>query len=87
MLLPAAALFLAALLCASAPERRRLLLLVAFPVLTIAWNLMVGNLVEVEENNRFRVEVEGLMVALGSWGLIEVARLARAALRPGSRRA
>ena len=34
-----------------------------------------------EENNRFRVEVEGLMVVLGSWGLIEVARLARAAIR------
>ena len=76
VLLPAAALFLAALLLRSPPQRRRLLLLTAFPVLTIAWNAMVGNLVDVEENNRFRVEVEGLMVALGSWGLIEVARLA-----------
>jgi len=76
VLLPAAALFLAALLLRSPPQRRRLLLLVAFPVLAIAWNAIVGNLVDVEENNRFRVEVEGLMVALGSWGLIEVARLA-----------
>lgn len=80
VLLPAAALFLAALLWRPPVQRRRLLLLVAFPVLTIAWNLTVGNLAEVEENNRFRVEVEGLMVVLGSWGLIEVARLAWAAL-------
>ena len=83
VLLPAAALFLAALLLRPPAQRRRLLLLVGFPVLTIAWNLL-GNLAEVEENNRFRVEVEGLMVVLGSWGLIEVARLARAAIRPPS---
>jgi hypothetical protein len=38
---------------------------------------VVGNLLDVEENNRFRVEVEGLMVALGSFGLIEVARRLR----------
>jgi hypothetical protein len=80
VLLPAAALFLVALLWRPPASRRRLLLLVGFPVLTIAWNLVVGNLAEVEENNRFRVEVEGLMVVLGSWGLIEVARLARAAV-------
>ena len=81
VLLPAAAFFLAALLLRPPLERRRLLLLVSFPLLTIAWNITVGNLAEVEENNRFRVEVEGLMVVLGSWGLIEVARLARAAIR------
>jgi hypothetical protein len=80
VLLPAAALFLAALLWHPAARRRELLLLVAFPVLTVLWNLLVGNLAEVEENNRFRVEVEGLMVALGCWGLIETARLARAAV-------
>jgi len=74
VLLPAAALFLAALLWRPSAERRRLLLLVSFPVLAVAWNFGVGNLVDVEENNRFRVEVEGLMVALGCWGLIEVLR-------------
>ena len=74
VLLPAAALFLAALLLRPSAERRRLLLLVSFPVLAVAWNFRVGNLVDVEENNRFRVEVEGLMVALGCWGLIEVVR-------------
>ena len=84
VLLPAAALFLAALLWRPPAQRRRLLLLVSFPVFTIAWNLIVGSLAEVEENNRFRVEVEGLMVVLGSWGLIEVARLARAATHPPS---
>jgi hypothetical protein len=78
VLLPAAALFLAALLWRPSAERRRLLLLVSFPVLAVAWNFMLGNLVDVEENNRFRVEVEGLMVALGCWGLIEVARRAGA---------
>jgi hypothetical protein len=83
VLLPAAALFLAALLWRPSAERRRLLLLVGFPVLAVAWNFMVGNLVDVEENNRFRVEVEGLMVALGCWGLIEVAR--RAAAQLGAR--
>jgi hypothetical protein len=77
VLLPAAVLFLVALLWRPPASRRRLLLLVSFPVLTIAWNLVVGNLAEVEENNRFRVEVEGLMFVLGSWGLIELARLAR----------
>jgi hypothetical protein len=84
VLLPAVALFVTALLWRPSAERRRLLLLVSFPVLAIAWNFMVGNLVDVEENNRFRVEVEGLMVALGCWGLIEVARRAAAQLR-GSR--
>jgi hypothetical protein len=78
VLLPAAALFVAALIWRSPGERRRLLLLVSFPLLAIAWNFTVGNLVDVEENNRFRVEVEGLMVALGCWGLIEVARRAAA---------
>jgi hypothetical protein len=87
VLLPAAGLFLAALLLRSPPQRRRLLLLVAFPVLTIAWNAVVGNLVDVEENNRFRVEVEGLMVALGSWGLIEAARLTARAGRARRSRA
>lgn len=81
VLLPAAAFFLAALLLSPPPRRRTLLLLVAFPVLTIAWNAVVGNLVDVEENNRFRVEVEGLMVVLGSWGLIELARLAAGRVR------
>ncbi len=81
VLLPAVVLFLAALLWRAPAERRSLALLVSFPVLTIAWNFVVGSLVEVEENNRFRVEVEGLVVVLGSWGLIEVARLARGALR------
>jgi hypothetical protein len=85
VLLPAAALFLAALLWRPSAERRRLLLLVSFPVLAVAWNFMLGNLVDVEENNRFRVEVEGLMVALGCWGLIEVAR--RAAAQIGGSRA
>jgi hypothetical protein len=78
VLLPAAALFVAALIWRSPGERRRLLLLVSFPLLAIAWNFTVGNLVDVEENNRFRVEVEGLMVVLGCWGLIEVARRAAA---------
>jgi hypothetical protein len=86
VLLPAAALFAAALLWRSPGERRRLLLLVSFPLLAIAWNFTVGNLVDVEENNRFRVEVEGLMVALGCWGLIEMGRRAAAQLR-GSRAA
>jgi hypothetical protein len=84
VLLPAAALFLTALLWRPPAQRRKLLLLVSFPVLTIAWNLLVGSLAEVEENNRFRVEVEGLMVVLGSWGLIEVARLVRDAIHPPS---
>jgi hypothetical protein len=84
VLLPAAVLFLAALLWRPPAQRRRLLLLLGFPLLTIAWNLVVGNLAEVEENNRFRVEVEGLMVVLGSWGLIEMARMARAAVHPPS---
>jgi hypothetical protein len=89
ILLPAAALFVLALLLSSSPERRRLVLLLAFPVLTVAWNAVVGNLVDVEENNRFRVEIEGLMVVLGSWGAIEVARMAaarwwRAGDRPGA---
>jgi hypothetical protein len=66
-------------------ERQRRLVLVAFPLLAIAWNLTLGNLVDVEENNRFRVEVEGLIVALGCWGLIEVAR--RAAAQIGGSRA
>jgi hypothetical protein len=77
VLAPAAALFVVALVLSPAPERRRLLLLLAFPLLAIAWNAVVGNLVDVEENNRFRVEVEGLMVALGSFGLIETVRRLR----------
>ena len=85
VLLPAAALFLAALLWRPSAERRELLLLVSFPVLAVLWNFGVGNLVDVEENNRFRVEVEGVMVALGCWGLIEVAR--RAAAQLGGSRA
>jgi hypothetical protein len=87
VLLPAVALFVTALFWRPPAERRRLLLLVGFPVLAIAWNFTVGNLVDVEENNRFRVEVEGLMVALGSWGLIEIARLVRAAVQRGGSRA
>jgi hypothetical protein len=72
VLLPAAALLLAAVLLRAPAERRKLLVLVTFPLLTIAWNLVVGNLADVEENNRFRVEVEGLLVVLGHWGLIEI---------------
>jgi hypothetical protein len=86
VLVPAGVLFAAALLLRSPGERRRLLLLVSFPLLAIAWNFTVGNLADVEENNRFRVEVEGLMVALGCWGLIEACRLTAAQLR-GSRAA
>jgi len=82
VLLPAAVAFVTALWLRPAPERRRLLLLVAFPLLAIAWNAVVGNLVDVEENNRFRVEIEGLMVALGCWSLIEVARRVRAGAQP-----
>lgn len=85
VLLPAAALFLAALLWRPSAERRSLLLLVSFPLLTLAWNFLVGNLADVEENNRFRVEVEGLTVVLGCWGLIEVTR--RAAAQIGGSRA
>jgi hypothetical protein len=85
VLLPAAALFVTALRLRPHAERQRRLVLVAFPLLAIAWNLTLGNLVDVEENNRFRVEVEGLIVALGCWGLIEVAR--RAAAQIGGSRA
>ena len=83
VLLPAALLPILAVLLQAPPKRRRLLLLLAFPLLTIVLNGVAGNLVDVEENNRFRVEVEGLMVALGSWGAIEVAR--RLGLRWGRR--
>lgn len=82
VLLPAGVLFAVALVLRPAPERKRLLPLVAFPLLAIAWNAIVGNLADVEENNRFRVEVEGLMVALGCWGLAETARRARGVLQP-----
>jgi hypothetical protein len=81
VLLPALLLLALAIAWRPASDRRRLLLLVAFPLLAIAWNALVGNLVDVEENNRFRVEVEGLMVALGSWGAIEVARRVLAELQ------
>jgi hypothetical protein len=84
VLLPALVLFVAALVWRPGPERRRLGLLLAFPMLAIAWNASVGNLVDVEENNRFRVEVEGLIVALGSWGVIETVRLVRGAIWPRS---
>jgi hypothetical protein len=84
VLLPAAALFVGAVVWRPTADRRRQLLLVSFPVLAVAWNFMLGNLVDVEENNRFRVEVEGLMVALGCWGLIEVSRQVAAHFR-GSR--
>ncbi|HEX9186552.1 MAG TPA: hypothetical protein VGB87_05760 [Vicinamibacteria bacterium] len=84
VLVPAALLVLAALLLRPREERRRILLVLAFPALAIAANL-AGNLVEVEENNRFRVEVEGLMVAVGSWGLVDAARaLFRGRRRIGS---
>jgi hypothetical protein len=85
VLLPATALFFAALLLRPRAERRRLWLLTAFPLLSIAWNLVVGNLADVEENNRFRVEVEGLIVVLGCFGLIETVRLAWSAVRSGRR--
>ena len=84
VLLPAVVLFVAALRLRSPAERRRLGLLLAFPLLAIGWNASVGNLVDVEENNRFRVEVEGLIVALGCWALIECVRLARGAYRRAS---
>ena len=76
VLLPAAALFFAALLLRPRAERRRLLLLTSFALLAIAWNFVASNLADVEENNRFRVEVEGLIVVLGCFGLIETTRLA-----------
>jgi hypothetical protein len=82
VLLPAALLFLLAFVRRDAGERRRLLLLSAFPLLTIAWNAGAGNLLDVEENNRFRVEVEGLVVALGSFGLADAACRAAAFVRP-----
>jgi len=82
VLLPAGVLFAVALLLRPRPERKPLLLLVAFPLLAIAWNVLVGNLADVEENNRFRVEVEGLIVALGCWGLIEAPRCARRLAQP-----
>lgn len=82
VLLPAALLFVLALVRRDAGERRRRLRLAAFPLLTIAWNAGVGNLLDVGENNRFRVEVEGLMVALGGFGLADAARRAAAFVRP-----
>jgi hypothetical protein len=82
VLLPASALLALAIAWRPRAERRRLLLLLAFPLLAIAWNALASNLVDVEENNRFRVEVEGLMVALGCFGLVEAARGAWARLRP-----
>ena len=75
VLIPAALLFAAAVALRAPAERRRLLLLTAFPLFAIAWNFAVGNLADVEENNRFRVEVEGLIVVLGCFGLVETARL------------
>jgi hypothetical protein len=83
-IVPAAGvLVLVALALRPRPARRNVLLLLAFPLLTVGWNVVVGNLVEVEENNRFRVEVEGLMAGLGSWGAIEVGRaIAQIARRP-----
>jgi len=82
VLLPAAVLFLLALARREPAERRRALVLTAFPLLSIAWNAGFGNLLDVEENNRFRVEVEGLMVALGCWALVEAARGLAAFVRP-----
>jgi hypothetical protein len=74
VLLPAALLFLLALARRPKAERSKLVLLMAFPLLAIAWNGVVENLVDVEENNRFRVEVEALIVVLGSWGAIDLLR-------------
>jgi hypothetical protein len=82
VLLPAAVLLLLALAQRAPAERRRALVLTAFPLLAIAWNAGFSNLLDVEENNRFRVEVEGLMVALGCWALVEVARGLAAFVRP-----
>ena len=75
----AAAGLLVALALAATPagERRRRLLLLAFPLLAIAVNAVAGNLAEVEENNRFRVEVEPLVWALGVWAAADLARRAR----------
>lgn len=71
VLVPAAVLLLVALSWPCLARSRRLEM-VAFPLLTIGWNLVVGSLAEVEENNRFRVEVEGLMVVLGHWAAIDL---------------
>ncbi len=74
VLLLLAVLTAAALLSCPGAARRRTLLLTALPLLTIGLNLAVGCLLESDENNRFRVEVEALVWALGSWGLIDLAR-------------
>ncbi len=77
-----------ALAATPAGERKRRLLLLAFPLLAIAVNAVVGNLAEVEENNRFRVEVEPLVWVLGVWAAADLARRVRGASSPrGSGRA
>ncbi len=76
---PCRALFVLAALTLAVPlvrrsgERRHTLLLLALPILTIGLNLCVGSLVETEENNRFRVEVEPLIWALGIWAASDLA--------------
>jgi len=64
----------AALLTRRGEDRRRVLWLTALPLLTIGLNLVAGCLLESDENNRFRVEVEALIWALGSWAAIDLGR-------------
>ncbi|MFN8092034.1 MAG: hypothetical protein U0599_07420 [Vicinamibacteria bacterium] len=77
MVAAAGLLVLIALAATPAGERPRRFRLLAFPLLAIAVNAVVGNLAEVEENNRFRVEVEPLVWALGVWAAADLARRAR----------
>jgi hypothetical protein len=72
VLLAGAALVGAALFHRPSEKRRQVLLLIALPLLSIAFNLLLGCLFEVGENNRFRVEIEGLMASLGSWGALDI---------------
>jgi hypothetical protein len=69
-----AGLTAAALLARGGGSRRRAVLLTGLPLLTIGWNLVVGSLLESDENNRFRVEVEALIWALGSWAATDLTR-------------
>jgi hypothetical protein len=67
-----AGLTAAAVLRRRGEDRRRALQLAALPLLTIGLNLVVGCLLESDENNRFRVEVEALIWALGSWAATDL---------------
>jgi 4-amino-4-deoxy-L-arabinose transferase-like glycosyltransferase len=63
-----------ALLTRRGEDRRQILRMSALPLLTIGLNLVAGCLLESDENNRFRVEVEALIWALGSWSAIDLGR-------------